>query len=65
MTDRYLSSAEARERLGASRDLVEKLIKNGEIEAFKLGDGPTSPYRISEASIDAYITRKMVRPAAS
>ncbi len=65
MKDRYISSAEAQDQLGLCRDTVEKLIRTGKLTAFKAGDHRTSPYRISEASIDAYIKRQTVPSAAS
>lgn len=64
--DRYLTSAEAQASLRLSRDMVERLIKTGELEAFKAGTGGrTSPYRISEKSVQAYIRRKTVQAATA
>lgn len=61
----YLSAAEARERLGVSRETFRKLIKNGLITAHKISDGTTSPYQISEDELDAYVERQRAKAVAS
>jgi excisionase family DNA binding protein len=60
----YLSSREARERMGVSRETLRKLIKTGELKASKVGDGRTSPLRIHEDDIRDYMDRHaVVQPA--
>jgi excisionase family DNA binding protein len=59
----YLSAVEASERLRVSRDTLHKLIKSGVLEAHKVGSGITSPYRISEEAIAAYIERQTAKAA--
>jgi excisionase family DNA binding protein len=58
-----LTSAEARERIGVSREQLRRLILAGEIEAIKTGDAPNSHFRISEEAIAAYIESHKVVPA--
>lgn len=60
-----LTSAEARERLRVSRFTLEALIRTGEIEAFKTGSAPNSHFRITEESVDAYLERHKIVPAAA
>lgn len=45
-----------------SRSTVYRLIKSGEIEAYK-GRGRTSNYLIDAASIEAYLSRQAVKPS--
>ena len=52
-----LTIAEAAERLGVSKKTIARRIKSGNIEAFKYGDGKTSPIRIPEESLQAYIVK--------
>ncbi len=56
----YLTSAETRARLKISRETLRKLIKTGELKASKIGNGPTSDLRISEAAIEDYMERHTV-----
>lgn len=60
----YLSAAEACERLRVSRETLRKLIKSGQLRAHKVGDGRTSPYRISEEEASAYIERQTEKAAS-
>jgi excisionase family DNA binding protein len=60
----YLTAAEACERLRVSRDTLHKMIKTGILKAHKAGKGVTSPYRISEEDIAAYIERQTARAAS-
>lgn len=60
----YLTAAEARERLRVSRETLRRLITTGELEAHKVANGRTSPYRISEEAISAYIRRQTVQAAS-
>lgn len=59
-----LSAAEARERIGVSREQLRRLIKAGEIPAHKTGGARNSHYRISEAAVAAYIERTTVKAAS-
>lgn len=59
-----LTAAEARERIGVSREQLRRLIANGEITAHKTGGAVNSHYRIPEESVEAYIERHKVVPAA-
>lgn len=61
----YLSAAEARERLGVSRETFRKLIKDGLIKAHKISDGATSPYQVSEDELVAYVERQSMKARAS
>lgn len=63
MTGQYITSKEAQERLKLSRGVIEALIQNGEIRAFKVGGARNSPYRIDAASVAEYIKRQTVVPA--
>lgn len=60
----YLTAAEACERLRVSRETLRKLIASGDLKAHKVGQGRTSPYRISEEDADEYIERQTVRAAS-
>jgi excisionase family DNA binding protein len=57
-----LTSAQVREHLGIGRDKLRELITTGELEAIKMGDAHSAPYRISEESLAAYIERRKVQP---
>lgn len=57
-----LTSAEARERIGVSREQLRQLILRGELEAIKTGDAANSHYRIPEEAIAEYLERRKVRP---
>jgi excisionase family DNA binding protein len=59
----YLSSKQARERMGVSRETLRTLIKSGELKASKVGHGRTSPLRISEQAIEDYMEAQAVQPA--
>lgn len=61
----FLSSKEARTRLGVSRDTIEKLIKSGDLKAIKIGNGRTGHYRISEDELQDYIERQAVKVATA
>lgn len=52
-----LTMAQAAKRLGVSAKTIERRIKSGEIKAYKFGDSKTSPVRISEEALQAYIER--------
>lgn len=60
----YLTAAEARKRLGVSRETLRKLIKSGQLKAHKVSDGRTSPYRVSEDEIAAYTERQSAKAAS-
>lgn len=62
---KLLTAAEARERIGVSREQLRRLIKDGEIEAHKTGSAVNSHYRIPEKSVEAYLERHRVVPAAA
>jgi excisionase family DNA binding protein len=48
------------ELLGLSRWTVTKLIESGELDAMK-GPAKNSPFRITKASVDGYISRHIVK----
>lgn len=52
-----LTIKQAAERLGVSAKTIERRIKAGEIKAYKFGDSKTSPVRIPEEALQAYIER--------
>lgn len=54
----WLSAAEARERIGVSRETFRKLIKSGDLVAHKSGSAPNSHYRISEDALAEYLQRQ-------
>lgn len=60
----FLTFREACEHLRMSPEPLRKLIKSGEIEAYKIGKGRTSHYRISVDSINAYIERVTIKPVS-
>ena len=55
-----LSSQETMARLKISRETLRKLIRTGELTAFKIGEGTTSHLRVTEESILAFIARHTV-----
>lgn len=57
----YFTSAETQERLKISREKLRQLIKEGELTAFKIGNGKTSDLRVTGESILAFIARHTVR----
>jgi excisionase family DNA binding protein len=58
-----LTSAEACERIGVNRNLLARLIRDGELDgAIKTGDAPNSHYRIPEEAVAAYLERRRVVP---
>lgn len=59
----YLSSRQVQEILGISRPTVRRLIDTGELEAIK-GTARTSPLKIDEESLKAYIERRRVKASA-
>lgn len=63
----YLTFAEACERLRVSPETLRRVITSGLLEAHKVAEGRTSPYRISEQAIGDYIKRQTViaAPAAA
>lgn len=60
-----LTSAEARARIGVSREQLRRLIKAGEIQAHKTGGARNSHYRISEEAIAAYLESHQAVPAGT
>ena len=46
-----------------SRSTVYRLIKTGELDAYRIGEGPTSKLYIFADSIEAYRTRQAVTPS--
>lgn len=52
-----LTMAQAAKMLGVSTKTIERRIKSGEIKAYKFGNSKTSPVRISEEALQAYIER--------
>ncbi len=61
--NKLLTFEEARSRLGVSRETLRRRIASGQLEAFKIGDHMTSPYRIYETAIAAYLGEHRVVPA--
>jgi len=58
----YLSSRQARERLKlaglpSSREVFERLVRAGQIEATKAGPYRSSAYRVTEAALADYLQR--------
>ena len=53
-----VSTQEAVSILGVSKATVARLVRDGELEAYKLTPGITSPYRIYRDSIDAFVQRR-------
>lgn len=60
-----LTSAQVRAELRIGRDKLRELVLAGEIEAIRIGDGPTAPYRISEEALAAYKERRKVVPVTA
>ena len=52
-----LTIKQAATMLGVRSKTIERRIKSGEIKAYKFGDSKTSPVRISEEALQAYIDR--------
>jgi len=51
----YLTLIECAEKLKVSRSKIERLIRDGELIAVKLGRGVKSAVRVSEADLDAFV----------
>ena len=63
MTDRpTLSTRETAELLGVNPVTVQRLVKRGELEAYKLTPGQTSPLRIYKDSIESLLERREQQP---
>lgn len=62
-TRETVKTVEAAEILEVSTVTILRLIDTGELEAYKLTPGKTSPYRIYRDSIDAFISRRQQRPS--
>lgn len=60
----FLTFKEACDHLRISHETLRKLIKDGEIEAHKIGTGRTSHYRISIDAVNAYIERNTIKPVS-
>jgi excisionase family DNA binding protein len=56
----YLSAAEARKRIGVSRETLRKLIKSGALTAHKSGTARNSHYRITEQAVAESLERQTV-----
>lgn len=61
----YLTTPQACERLGISRETLRKLIKSGEIEATRTKPGRYGHLRIKSESIDALLERNVVAPESA
>lgn len=59
-----LTAAEARERLGVSRETLRKLIKSGDLKASKTGGSRNSHYRLTEEDIADYLERAAAKAAS-
>lgn len=55
---RAVSTREAMKMLGVSKSTVARLIRIGELEAYKLTPGVTSDYRIYVDSIEKLLERR-------
>jgi excisionase family DNA binding protein len=60
-TDSLLSIAEAAKRLGVGKYTVRRLIRGGELRAFRI----RTVLRISPLDLRRYLTRREERPPAS
>lgn len=62
--DPFLSLEEVAADLNIHIETVRRWIRDGRIEAFKIGQGRTSPYRIRRSALDKYIRtcKPMSRP---
>ena len=54
VTNEYISPKEAAERLAVSTGTIRRLIKGGELAAYRFG----KPIRITVQSLDEYANRK-------
>lgn len=65
VTKEWMSYAEAQEYCGFGKTLLWELIRDGEIEAAKIGSGSKRrTVRISRSSLDDYLRRNSTRSAA-
>ena len=55
-----LTAAEAAVRLGVAPEHVRRLVRSGELNAYKTGSAPNSHLRISERDLEDYIKDHMV-----
>lgn len=65
VTKEWLSYSESGEYCGFGKTLLWELIRDGEIEASRVGTGnKRRSIRISRSSLDAYLRRNSTRSAA-
>lgn len=57
----FYTRKEISEILKISEKTVDKLIKSGQLEAFKLGDGSRSSIRISEKSFKKFLEQSKIK----
>lgn len=50
-----LTRSEAARKLGIGMRTLDRRLANGEIECYRLGEGPKAPVRISEEQLTAYL----------
>lgn len=54
----YYRLQEVEKRLSVSRSQLKRLIYDRKLRAIKLGDGPTTPWRVSEEEIQRYLAER-------
>ena len=57
-----VSTQEAMQMIGVSKATVSRLIRDGDLEAYKLTPKITSPYRIYVDSIEQFLERRQHDP---
>ena len=53
-----LTIKQAAKRLGVSTKTISRRIQSGEIVAYKYGESKTSPVRITEEALQAYLDKR-------
>jgi excisionase family DNA binding protein len=61
MGDNRVTTGQAAKVLGLSGQTIRKLIRKGELDAIETKGGK---FRVTQASIEAYIAARQVRPAS-
>ncbi|MGO1664124.1 MAG: helix-turn-helix domain-containing protein [Micrococcaceae bacterium] len=58
MPTKLLSVQEAAERLGENPQTTKRRLRRGEIRGTRLSTGRTSPWRVTEKALEAFIQRR-------
>ena len=59
--ERLYTVQEVGEILGVSAQTIKRRVKDGQIQAYKLGGSENSPLRISEKEIENYLQQNIMK----